>query len=163
MCAARYTVVCLCVCLCRVTYNCSTSVQVNFSGFTKPHALSLLHLLTFDFELLASFLATIMSTVSLPFFHSMCNNHASRRSHTRDTVKLTVCVSVPWVCSSCIQLLMHATVAMRQKLTASIGFYNSSRFVDQQTKASLTHIEGSLQNRSQHHLHACLHKVQSLH
>ncbi len=38
------------------------------------------------------------------------NYYASRRSRTRDTVKLTVCLSVPAVCS---------TVAMRRKLTAS--------------------------------------------
>ena len=45
--------------------------------------------------------------------------YASRRSRTRDTVKLTVCVCVcVCVCSSC----NCSTVAMRRKLTASIGF-----------------------------------------
>ncbi len=45
-------------------------------------------------------------------------NYASRHSRTRDAVKLTVCVSVCLSCSSC----NCSTVAMRQKLTASIGF-----------------------------------------
>ncbi len=51
------------------------------------------------------------------------SNYASRRSRTRDTVKLTVCVCVCLclclcVCSSC----NCSTVAMQRKLTASIGF-----------------------------------------
>ncbi len=45
-------------------------------------------------------------------------NYASRRSRARDTVKLTVCACVCLsVCSS-----NCSTVAMRRKLTGSIGF-----------------------------------------
>ena len=60
-----------------------------------------------------------ISTRKRPF--KVVHNYALRRSRTRDTVKLTVgvgvgvsvCVSVPAV---------TRTVAMRRKLTASIGF-----------------------------------------
>ncbi len=45
--------------------------------------------------------------------------YASRRSRTRDMVKLTVCVCV---CVSVYASCNCSTVAMQQKLTASIGF-----------------------------------------
>ncbi len=48
-------------------------------------------------------------------------NYASRRSRTRDTVKLTVCVCV-CVCVCVYSSCNWSTVAMQQKLTASIGF-----------------------------------------
>ncbi len=52
-----------------------------------------------------------ISFTKVPF--NLCTHYASRCSRTRDTVKLTVCVYSSCNCS---------TVAMRQKLTASIGF-----------------------------------------
>ncbi len=56
-------------------------------------------------------------TPSLTSAKVICINYTLRRSCTRDPVKLTVCVCV-CVCSSC----NCSTVAMRRKLTASIGF-----------------------------------------
>ena len=49
--------------------------------------------------------------------------YASRRSRTRDTVKLSVCVSVCLSVCVCVYSSYNcSTVAMRRKLTASIGF-----------------------------------------